>query len=256
MKCVLPLLPLLLVSCTPMRLVPTDFSVAQNNVQAYVDLDSVLVAIEHLGSKHDYHVFMLEVENRSQHPLLINLEQLKKYAHYQAFPDSISDRPGEEQLHAMTLPQIDSFFRDKEKGAESAAFLLLLIGAGISIYDAVQDDKDAAKSEWTQKDEKRARRRDAITSISVATTDVLSDALLYSAEHSRAERSYLPKEVFDRKVIAAGEQYRGKVLFKRNVSHRYHRIVWSVADKKCLFDFRKDKAKERQFLSPSPLLLD
>lgn len=249
MRLTIPLLPILFISCLPDRLVPYDYSIEKDNREAYIELDSFAVALTNLEVKRDYCVFGLEVENKSNQPLFINMHEVQKYAHHLPYREAETPKAFQEVTSAMTPEQVNAFFKAKKNDAEAAAFLLFLVGAAITTYDAIKDEEDNSKSYWTEADEKKSQTREAITSVALLATDVMMDAAVQSSASARTELHYLPKELFDREVIYPNESYYGKVFFKRFGELKdYHRITLPLDEKRLHFDFRKATKKEKEFL--------
>lgn len=266
MKTLLALSTLLLMSrCIPNRLVPHDFSIEKNNLEAYVEMDSITISLVNLEVKNDHFVFGIGVHNQSSKPIFINADKIEKQAysisHRQAH--SISDKrtrsiphknEGTEEYYreivtAMSPRQVKDFFKAKKNNAEAAAAFLFLLGAAISTYDLVQDVKDNKKEYWTEKDEKKSASRDLVVSSTLAATDILTDVAFTSQEKFHLELKYLPGELFNRTTIYPGEEYYGKILFKKVAPlQEYHRVNCPIEGNNMIFDFRKANLKERQFL--------
>lgn len=248
MRLIFTLIPLIFIGCIPNRLVPHSFSIEKNNIEAFVETDSMMVAIMNLEVKGDYLVFGMEIENKGQQPLFLDQQKLTKYAHENSFREN-DDKFYQEVTKVMTPMQVNEFFKAKKNNAESAAFLLFLVSAAISTYDAIKDESDNKKSHWTREDEKKSRNRDFIAATTLLATDVLSDVALQNSHNVGTEPHYFPKELFDRKIIYPGESYYGKVLFKKYGSlKKHHRITFPVDGNIFQFDFRKATYKERKFL--------
>ncbi|MEP0987551.1 hypothetical protein [Ekhidna sp.] len=248
MKLTITLVPLLLISCLPTRLVPHDFSIEKQNHEAYIELDSVTVALVNLKAKGDHYVFRMEIENKSTQPIFINLKKMYKYAHRLSYRNEEA-KLFPEVTPVMTSDQVNAFFKSKKKDGEAAALFLFLVGAAISTYDAVKDQEDDRKSYWTHEDENKSTTRDLITTTTLIATDVLTDVALKSSENAHIELTYLPDELFDREIIYPGERYYGKILFKNfGEIKKHHRISFPLEDKKLHFDFRKANGAERRFL--------
>lgn len=249
MRLTIILIPIVFISCLPDRLVPYDYSIEKDNREAYIELDSISVALTNLEIKGDHYIFGLEIENKSNQPLFINMSKVKKYANHVPYRDAKSFVSYQEVTSAMTPEQVNAFFKAKKDNAEAAAFLLFLVGAAITTYDAIKDEEDNNKSYWTENDEKKSQTRDAITSVALLATDVMMDVAAQSSASARTELHYLPKELFDREVIYPNESYYGKVFFKKFGELKdYHRITLPLEDNRLHFDFRKATRKEKEFL--------
>jgi len=249
MKIPLLLLTVSLVSCLPNRLVPYDYAIAKNNLEASVEFDSVTVSLTNLEVKNDHYVFGLEIQNNGALPVFLSTDNLVKYAHYQSYREEKGHKSLQEVATAMSPTKINQFFEQKKKDAQAAATLLVLLGAAASIYDAVQDVKDNSKEDWTKKDEKRSMTRDLATSATLFTTDILTEAAIVSQEKATTELRYLPDELFLKDVIYSGDTHYGKILFRRyGELHRHHRIIFSIWDRDLLFDFRNATSTEKQYL--------
>lgn len=249
MKLTFALIPIVCISCLPSRLVPHDFSIEKNNAEAYIETDSMALAVTNLEVKGDHLVFGMEIENKSSQPLFLDLNKLTKYAHEQSYRSEHDGKLFQEVTRVMTPRQVNKFFKSKRDNAQSAAFLLFLVGAAVGTYDAIKDERDNRKQQWTQTDEKKSRNRDLITATTLLATDILADAALQTRDVAETELHYLPKEVFDRKVIYPGEIYNGKIFFKRfGRLKKHHRITLPMDGDQFHFDFRKATYKEREFL--------
>ncbi|WP_425390760.1 hypothetical protein [Ekhidna sp.] len=249
MRLTIIFLPLIFISCLPDRLVPYDYSIEKDNREAFIELDSFTVALTNLEVKGDHYVFGLEIENKSNQPLFINMGEVQKYAHHLPYREAETSKSFQEVTSAMTPEQVNAFFKAKRDNAEAAAFLLFLVGAAITTYDAIKDEEDNNKTYWTENDEKKSQTREAITSVALLATDVMMDVAAQSSASARTELHYLPKELFDREVIYPNESYYGKVFFKKfGVLKDYHRITLPLDEKKLHFDFRKATKPEKQYL--------
>lgn len=248
MRLTIALIPFVFTSCLPKLLVPHDFSIAQNNDEAYVEVDSISVSLVNLEVNSDHYVFGMEVQNHSDQPVFIDLEQIRKYAHHLSYQDEEA-KEFQEITIAMTPDKVKRFFKKKQQNAQAAAAFLFFVGAAISTYDAIKDEQDNRKSSWTEKDEKKSIGRDIATATTLLATDILTEAALQSKDAASTELRYLPAELFDKKVIYPGESYYGKVLFRRIAEVKnYHRITFPHEGKRFHFDFRKATYKEREFL--------
>ena len=214
MRLTIALIPFVFVSCLPKLLVPHDFSIEQNNDEAYVEVDSISVSLVNLEVKSDHYVFGMEVQNHSDQPIFIDLEKIRKYAHHLSYREEEA-KTFQEITIAMTPDKVKKFFEKKRKDSEAAAVFLFLVGAAITTYDAVKDHQDNRKEHWTEEDSKKSARREIATATTLLATDILTDAALQTKEVANTELRYLPTELFDREVIYPGESYSGKVLFRR-----------------------------------------
>lgn len=249
MKLTLVLTSILLVGCLPGRLVPLDYSIEKNNLEAYIELDSVTVSMINLEVKRDHFVFGLEIENKSSLPIFIDVSKIKKYANDLSYRSKNQTNAYQEVTSAMTPLQVNKFFEAKKNNAEGAAFLLFLVGAAIETYGAIKDNSDNNKSSCSNEDERKSRNRELATAGALIATDILSDIALQSSEVAATELQYLPKELFDREVVYPNESYNGKVLFKRIGSlKKHHRITVPLEGDKLHFDFRKATQKEKEYL--------
>lgn len=247
-----PLLLLLLVitsSCLPGKLVPYDFTPEQNNIRTYIELGDIKVSLENIEIQNDYYVFEVGIQNNSTSPLSLETARLLKFADPIAYPDGESQKRSQEVVKIMPPDEILEVFETKEENAKAAGFLLFLLGAAISSFDIIQDAKDNSKSDWTRQDARKSVNRDVFTGVSLLANDVLSEVSVNKAEKAAIELTYLPDELFNKEVIAPGEEYYGKIFFeKREERYPYHRIVWPMKDYDLLFDFRMSTRKENRFL--------
>ncbi len=249
MKLTLLLTSFLLVGCLPDRLVPHDFSIEKNNLEAYIELDSMTISMFNLKVERDHLVFGMEIENKSSLPIFLDMAKVRKYANDYSYRSKQQLKTYQEVVSAMTPMQVNKFFEMKKRQADGAAFLLFLVGAAISTYDAIKDNEDNNKSSWTSEDQRKSTTRDLVTTSALIATDVLSEVAFQSHEAAATELRYLPKELFDREVIYPNETYFGKVLFKKiGPLKRHHRITVPLEDDKFHFDFRKATPKEKEFL--------
>ncbi|WP_462251274.1 hypothetical protein [Ekhidna sp.] len=215
MKYLIAVLSLLCFSCLPDRLVPYDYSIEKNNQEAYIELDSITIAITNLEVKNDHSVFMLEVENLSSQPLFIDIEKINKYASLYSHSTKPDKEIFSEVTAVMTPSQINQFFKAKRNKAQATAFFLFLVGAAVSTMDAVKDNKDNRKFHWTNDDQRKSEKRDLLTGSTLIATDILADVALTNSETAATELNYLPAELFKRKIIYPGERFNGKILFKQ-----------------------------------------
>lgn len=249
MRLTFAIIPLVFISCLPNRLVPYDFSIEKNNIEAYIELDSITIAIANLKVERDHFVFGMSIENNSDQSIFVDLKKIKKYANQVSYKSAYQQLSFQEVTTAMTPRQVNQFFKAKKNSADGAAFLLLLVGAAITTYDMVQDHKDSKKDTWTRSDQKQSATRDLVTTTALIATEALSEAAAQSSVDAETELQYLPKELFNREVIYPGEHYYGKILFKKvGTSKDYHRITIPHEGKRFHFDFRKATPKEKQFL--------
>lgn len=250
MRFTITLLPLAIISCLPTRLVPIDFDIKKNNTQAFIELDSLTIALENLEVKGDHLVFGLEIENRGSQPVFVNRDKIRKYASKLSYREEKSFELYQQVSYMMSPDQVNEFFKTKKENAEAAAFMLFILGAAISTMDAIQDAKDDKKTEWTSKDQLKSNARDAATAATLIATDVLGEVAMNSSEVAKTELNYLPRELFDRAVIYPSESYFGKILFRKYGSlKKYHRIHIPIEGKNLYFDFRKPTLAEQEFLS-------
>ena len=249
MRITLTLFPLLFIGCLPNRLVPKDFTIEKNNDEAYIALDSISIALRNLSIESDHFVFGMEIQNKASRPIFINTKNIRKYAHHLPYTENKKYKYYQEVLFAMSPEQVNEFFEMKRKNAQAAAAFLFLLGAAITTYDIIKDEKDNSKEHWTEKDEKRATTRDFVTTTSLLATDFLTETAFANEEKAEVELRYLPDELFDREVVYAGETYQGKILFKKfGELQPFHRITCPVEGQNFHFDFRKATVKERKFL--------
>lgn len=248
-----PTLTLLLVvfvcSCAPSRLVPYDFTPAQNNLQTYIELDDATISVENLEVKDDHYVFGVGIRNNSKTPMLIDADRILKFANYVSYQEETVQRKSQEIEAVLSPQQALNLFETKRKDGESSAFLLFLMGAALGTLDAVLDARDNSKESWTRSDQRRSVTRDIVTGVGLLTTEALSEGAYQDAERAEIELEYLPEELFNKRVIAPGEEYYGKIFFKKSEElHGYHRISWPLQEISLFFDFRLASRKERKFL--------
>lgn len=249
MKILLALTPLLLIGCLPHRLVPYDYSIEKDNREAYIEVDSVTISLTNLEVQNDHFVFGMEVQNNRNEPVFIDVNKMQKFASEISYQDTLKSQTLQELIPAMTPIQVNQFFMAKKKDAQGAAFFLFLLGAAITAYDAVKDAEDESKNTWTEKDEKNSAIRNIVTTAGLLATDALTEAAFASEENAETELLYLPDELFDAYAISPGEQYYGKILFKKiSFLQKYHRVILPMEDGRFIFDFRKATPKERRYL--------
>lgn len=249
MRPLLLLLPLLSLSCIPDRLVPYDYSIEKDNYQAFIEADSVTLSLECLSIEGDYYVFGMEIQNNSSQAISIDLKQLRKYAYYDSYREAHDYKQDQEVTIAMTPKQVTQMFRRKEREAKAAAVFLFIVGAAITSYDAIKDEKDSRKENWTKKDEKKSIKRDMAISAGLVTTDVLTNVAFAGQTIAREELKYLPRELFDSEIISPKQSYFGKIFFsKQGEIQRHHRINCLINNERWSFDFRKANYKEREYL--------
>ncbi len=248
MRAILLFIPLL-ISCYPHRLVPHDYSIEKNNIEALVELDSVVISLTNLEIKSDHFVFGMGVQNQSSKTIFINSNNFTKYGKPYSYLDSTYLHTIQEIIPAMSTKQVDQFFTRKKQNAEAAAVFLFFIGAVVTTYDAIKDVQDESKSHWTEEDNKKALAREAVTTSTVLLTDALTEVAFTSQERAATELKYLSAELFDEKFISPGDAFYGKVLFRRvGELQRYHRVRAPFKKENLIFDFRKATPKERRFL--------
>ena len=248
MKALLALLPLILIGCLPNRLVPHDFSIEKNNLEAFVEVDSITVSLVNLEIKNDHFVFGLGIQNNAAYPVFIDITKILKFASFKSF-EGDTETYFPEIISAMSPTQVNQFFETKQKNAQAAAAFLFLLGAAVSTYDAVKDAKDHSKEYWTEEDEQKSVKRDAIAASTLLATDLLTEVAYASEAKATTELRYLPDELFDRKVIYPGEEYFGKLIFRKVAElQRYHRINFPLEGSQLKFDFRRATPREKQFL--------
>ena len=236
-------------SCAPQRLVPYDFSLEKNNHQTSIELDDLTISLVNLDIKNDYYVFGLEVQNKSTSSIQIDPDRILKLAHYLSYEEVNKPKRHQEIVPIMAPEEVNQLFEVKQKNANTSGVLLFILGAAISTFDAVLDAKDYSKESWSNSDQRKSVNRDVFTGAGLLATDVLSEVAYNNADKAGTELIYLPDELFDKNVIAPGEQYYGKILFKKTEAAQvYHRIMWQMRDLNLLFDFRAANMKERRFL--------
>lgn len=236
-------------SCAPQRLVPYDYSTDLNNHQASVELDDLTITLVNLDIENDHYVFGLEVQNNGTEPVQIDQAKILKFAHYLSYEEVNKPKNYEEIVPVMEPEEVNQLFESKYKNANTTGVLLFILGAAITTYDIVQDAKDNAKESWTRADQRKSINRDIFTGAGLLATDVLTEVAYNNADKADAELIYLPDELFDKNTLAPGEQYYGKILFKKTETLQvYHRITWQMKDLNLLFDFRMANMKERRFL--------
>lgn len=248
-----PTLTLLLIvfvcSCAPSRLVPYDYNIKQNNLQTFIELDDATISVENLEVQNDHYVFGVGIRNNGKTPMLIDADRILKFANYVSHQGDNGQRKSQEIEPILSPQQALELFETKRKDGRSAGFLLFLMGAAIGTLDAVLDARDNSKESWTRTDQRRSVTRDIVSGVGILTTEVLSEAAHQDADRAEIELNYLPEELFNRKVIAPGEEYYGKIFFKKSEElHGYHRISWPLQEISLFFDFRLATRKERKFL--------
>lgn len=250
MKSTLTLLLIVFVcSCAPSRLVPYDYNIEQNNLQTFIELNDATIAVENLEVHNDYYVFGVGIRNNSKTRMLIDADRILKFANYVSYQESNVQRKSQEIEPVLSPQQALKLFETKRKDGRSAGFLLFLMGAAIGTLDAVLDARDNSKESWTRSDQRRSVTRDIVSGVGILTTEVLSEAAHQDADRAEIELNYLPEELFNRKVIDPGEEYYGKIIFKKSEElHGYHRISWPLQEISLFFDFRLATRKERKFL--------
>ncbi|MFK7952497.1 MAG: hypothetical protein AB8B73_06595 [Ekhidna sp.] len=199
--------------------------------------------------KSDYYVFELRIQNASSKPLYINTAQIRKHAHHLSFIDN-KKKISQEVLPSMSAIQINQFFESKRRKAKAAGVFLFLLGAAISSYDGIRDDQDNSKKYWNKRDESKSMLREVVSSTSIISTNLFADASFAAEEKAELELRHLPKELFNKEIIYPGENYYGKVLFRKiELTQEYHRIIYPFEDGNLSFDFRRANSKERKFLT-------
>lgn len=250
MKTALTLISLAFISsCAPHRLVPYDFTTELNNLQAFVEIDDVTITLENLEIQNDHYVFALGIQNNGTAPVLIDPQKILKFANSLSYQEGSTKTKSQEVVPVMPPEQINQLFEAKHKDAKTTGVLLFILGAAISTYDAVQDAKDNSKEYWTREDQRKSANRDVVTGASLLASGIFSEIAYSNAEKADTELIYLPDELFNKNVIAPGEEYYGKILFKKiDIPQVYHRVTWLIQNNNLLFDFRMATGKEKQFL--------
>jgi|GEM_PF-4024938 len=254
-KLTLPIILItIVVSCAPSRLVPYDYNIEQNNLQTFIELDDATISVENLEVQNDHYVFGVGIRNKSKTPMLIDADRILKFANYVSYQEGSIERNSQEIETVLSPQQALNLFETKRRDGRSAGFLLFLMGAAIGTLDAVLDARDNSKDSWTRSDQRRSLTRDIVSGVGILTTEVLSEAAHQDADRAEIELEYLPEELFNRKVIDPGEEYYGKILFKKSDElHRYHRISWPLQSVSLFFDFRLATRHERKFLKEQGL---
>ncbi|MFY0591944.1 hypothetical protein [Roseivirga sp.] len=246
------LLLVLFCSCGPLKLVPYDYDAKENNLEAYIDLDEATITLANLEIQNDHYVFGLGIQNNSSSPLLIDTEKILKYAHHESYQEGEMHKPLQEIVPAMLPKQTIELFESKERNSNNAGVLFFLLGAAITTVDAVLDAKDNSKRSWSREDQRRSSSRDLTAGISLLTTGVLSEVAYNKADKAAAEQVYLPEELFDKKIIAPGEKYYGKIFFQKvQAAHEFHRITLPVEGTNLIFDFRMANNSEKRAIKHS-----
>ena len=243
------LLPCVLIGCIPNRLVPHDYSIEKDNLETFIEVDSITVSLINLEIQNDHYIFGLGIKNNADYPIFVDLKKIRKQARNLSFRETESNDYLRETTTAMSPEQVTQFFAKKRANAQAAAAFLFLVGAAISTYDAIKDVSDNSKDYWTAEDEQKAATRDLVTSSTLLAADILTDVAIESGEKANEELRYLPAELFDKEIIYPGEEYYGKVFFKKVIEvHKHHRISFPMEGNNLHFDFRKATPKEKQFL--------
>lgn len=244
------LLPLALLACLSSGctryFVPIDYDTTLNNYQSFIELDSVNYSMEFHNIANGLVTFWLEVDNQSQQDVLVLSDSIFSTTGSNRF-DVTNNHPTF-FTKSMSELDIDHFYKEKIKAAESAALAALIFGTVLIVADAASDIQDANQESWDHNDEARYLRRKSMTSAGLITTEIIGDAAEHHRSKAKDELRYLPGELFIRKRIAPGSRYTGKVVFGKQVLNKYYRIRINADQQLLNFDFRKAKAHEVFFL--------
>lgn len=242
------LLLLISSSASAQYLVPLDYEMARHNNQSYIELDSVTYTLENLAVESDYLVFSLEVINQSSQPVLVQSSKMITFMSYTPISDSAMTQHVLARS-AMTPSQIERLFKNKVQQAEALSVLLAVAGVALVVNDAVKDTKDYSDESWTPSKATRSAARDVATVTGLVATDILSEVAYRQKRTAREELHYLPNELFVKEWIEPGERYFGKVLFRKEATFEYYRIILPSPDGlQFNFDFRKATGTERKFI--------
>lgn len=243
------ILLIIVASCAPSRLVPYDYTVEQNNLQTYIELEDATISVENLEVQNDHYVFGVGIQNNGKTPMLIDADRILKFANYVSYQEENVQRKSQEIETVLSPDQALNLFETKRRDGKSSAFLLFLMGTALGTLDAVLDARDNSKESWTRSDQRKSVTRDIVTGVGLLATEALSEGAYQDAERAEIELEYLPEELFNKRVIAPGEEYYGKIFFNKSEElHGYHRISWPLQEISLFFDFRLATRKEQKFL--------
>jgi len=261
-KAVLLLSIFLFVACSSGRLVPVTFHPQERSGTALLTEESnVYLTAENIEHKPSHMIYDLEVQNQSNEHVEIIPEHILFYASSSPFKplnDSTEDvhalsmftkKSFNYKERAMRAGEVERYFHERIKAKQTLGVLLVLVGAGLAIHDAVQDENDYYKNEWTAADANKAFARDVATATGLMAIDIVGEGLANSAQKDNVEAQYLPGEIFPHTTLAPGDSYRGKIFFQKKESYKYYRIIVPIGNADHVFDFRKATVDEKPALS-------
>lgn len=252
-------LPVLFVTCASCShvLVPSWYDTTKDSYPVTQITDqNVTVSVENLELKEKYMVFDMEIVNDTGDDLGFDLPSIYCYSSYDKFRpiDELGEDedwektlgPGVLQASAMTLREVNDFYEQRLKDKAEIGVFLAVLGAGLILYDIVQDAEDAGDVNWTPAKESKSIARDAITVSSLLAIDVVGGLNQQSYVKTYEDLEYLPAEALAAPLVKAGQSVRGKVFVRNVYLHKYYRLVVPVEGVSFVFDLRRANSAERQ----------
>lgn len=245
---------ILITACGP--LVPLSYN--PNNLPTstaqVIETDEVTVILEYIERKYGHYIFDLEVINHTPNTINAAPQLISFYASPKPFKSlhsvtedvhtqSASNSALTMKRQAANSPsETKRLYEERAKSKASLSILLAVVGAGLTIYDAVKDSEDAQQETWTKKDENKAIGRDLLVSVAFTASEV-AESSAYQAED---ESYYVPYELFPECTLKPDKSVRGKIFIPMESSYRYSRVVIPINNTDYVFDLKRKGVKSIQ----------
>jgi hypothetical protein len=206
--------------------------------------NGIEISVENLLVDHQHFIFDVLITNESPDPVLIDPASMyylpspvKFPADYD--PDAMLDYEDKlTKYFVMTEQQVKDLYTHKIQDQRNKSILLGILSAGLIVFDVAMDTKDMNRGEWTSKMTRSANTRKALTTVGLATADILNDQAGYKAWQKREDLIYLDQEILKCGELQPGQSVRGKIFFISS-NEQHFRLIVPIGRTDFSFDFRE-----------------
>ncbi len=229
------------------RLMPVEYNPSSHSeTYSVIRSERFTIYAECLDARKDLLVFDIEIVNESGWLQSVYPDQFYIFGSSGPFPatgkknqeDIDTNKPLPFSVfYAQSERTIAGYYQRRIRKKENTKTLLALIGAGLMLFDVVQDGQDFYR-EPTPKRISRSISRDVAVGTSLIAINAASELITSGQAHTDEDAYYLQEEFLRTGIVNNGESVRGKAFFLPDRKYTFYRLTLPMQNEVYVFDFR------------------